>query len=277
MRFASDLVPEGYLGAGARFERATGWSVRIDARFALLPGRDDHAVAPEFELLLGLYRRTSRLKVHRPVEVAEAPPSDVDDDMILDGEDRCVERAEDHDGFEDDDGCPDIDDDRDEVLDIADRCRRDPESWNGFEDDDGCPDVVPDAVTAFGGALEGVSFERNGPALDKRSYKYLDQLAAVLVQYPSVRGRVVVASEAGATPAAEDEDEDGAEEAAARANPGLDLAQARADAIKYYLVARGVSELRIGAVGVDAGGDQEEGMVVRRWLAEFQIRRRDDR
>ncbi len=258
--FASDVQPEGYLGIGARFERATGWNVRVDARFSLLLGRDDHAVAPEFELLLSLYRQRSRAPAaEEPEAELEEEPADLDGDGIPDVDDRCPRREEDFDNFEDDDGCPDIDDDRDEVLDIADKCRLDPETWNGFQDDDGCPDVVPDEVTAISGTLEGVSFETDGPALTRKSYKVLDQVAAVLVQYPSVRGRIVVTSESPGS------------------GPALDLAQARADAVKYYLVARGVSELRLGAVGVDAGGGETEGMVLRRWPAEFQIRRRDTR
>jgi outer membrane protein OmpA-like peptidoglycan-associated protein len=48
--------------------------------------------------------------------------------------------AEDHDQFEDEDGCPDFDNDKDGLFDKVDKCPNDPEDVDGFEDDDGCPD-----------------------------------------------------------------------------------------------------------------------------------------
>ncbi|MEO0811253.1 MAG: OmpA family protein [Myxococcota bacterium] len=50
------------------------------------------------------------------------PDPDLDEDGILDAYDRCVEQAEDHDGFEDWDGCPDLDNDGDGVPDADDEC-----------------------------------------------------------------------------------------------------------------------------------------------------------
>ncbi len=68
------------------------------------------------------------------------PPSDRDGDGLLDAEDRCPDEPEDHDGFGDEDGCPDLDDDADGIPDSADGCPREPEDHDGFEDEDGCPD-----------------------------------------------------------------------------------------------------------------------------------------
>ena len=56
--------------------------------------------------------------------------------------------AEDLDGFQDDDGCPDLDDDTDGVPDRDDRCPREPESFNGVADEDGCPDALQEPGTA---------------------------------------------------------------------------------------------------------------------------------
>ncbi len=72
--------------------------------------------------------------------VPSAMPSDRDQDGIDDRVDKCPEQAEDKDGFEDSDGCPDLDDDGDGVLDTADKCPRAPEDRDGFQDEDGCPD-----------------------------------------------------------------------------------------------------------------------------------------
>ena len=70
---------------------------------------------------------------------------DRDGDGIPDSLDQCPDEPEDHDGFQDDDGCPDPDNDSDGVPDIKDKCPMDPEDRDGFHDDDGCPDSDNDA------------------------------------------------------------------------------------------------------------------------------------
>jgi len=65
---------------------------------------------------------------------------DSDGDGLLDPDDACPKDAEDTDGFEDGDGCPDEDNDRDQIPDTTDRCPEEPEDTDGFEDEDGCPD-----------------------------------------------------------------------------------------------------------------------------------------
>ncbi len=57
----------------------------------------------------------------------------------------CVDKAEDVDGWQDEDGCPDIDNDGDGILDTDDQCANEPEGEpDGFEDEDGCPDLDDD-------------------------------------------------------------------------------------------------------------------------------------
>jgi OmpA-OmpF porin, OOP family len=80
------------------------------------------------------------------------PDKDNDGDTILDADDHCPLQAEDSDGFQDTDGCPDPDNDGDGVEDTRDQCPDKKETMNGFKDDDGCPDEpdkdgdgVPDA------------------------------------------------------------------------------------------------------------------------------------
>ncbi len=72
------------------------------------------------------------------------PDLDNDNDGIPDSIDVCVNLAEDIDGFEDNDGCPDLDNDKDGIKDIDDKCPNKPEDYDGFEDTDGCPDVDND-------------------------------------------------------------------------------------------------------------------------------------
>jgi OmpA-OmpF porin, OOP family len=68
------------------------------------------------------------------------PDPDNDGDGVLDKYDAAPIVPEDRDGFEDEDGVPDPDNDRDGIADDSDRCPLDAETQNGFEDDDGCPD-----------------------------------------------------------------------------------------------------------------------------------------
>ncbi len=62
---------------------------------------------------------------------------DADGDGIEDSKDECAELAEDRDGFQDGDGCPDFDNDDDGVADENDKCPTEKEDVDGFEDDDG--------------------------------------------------------------------------------------------------------------------------------------------
>ncbi|HSG28431.1 MAG TPA: hypothetical protein VLA34_08115, partial [Candidatus Krumholzibacterium sp.] len=73
------------------------------------------------------------------------PDLDNDGDGIKDDVDACPDLAEDFDGFEDEDGCPDLDNDGDGISDVDDRCPSEPEDFDGFEDSDGCPDVLQDS------------------------------------------------------------------------------------------------------------------------------------
>jgi outer membrane protein OmpA-like peptidoglycan-associated protein len=68
------------------------------------------------------------------------PDVDNDGDGVLDANDACPNEPEDRDGFQDEDGCPERDNDGDGITDVADRCPDSPEDLDGFEDDDGCPD-----------------------------------------------------------------------------------------------------------------------------------------
>jgi len=69
---------------------------------------------------------------------------DEDNDGILDDQDACPKAAEDRDGFDDLDGCPDEDNDGDGVADARDGAPNEPEDRDGFADDDGVPDLDND-------------------------------------------------------------------------------------------------------------------------------------
>ena len=72
--------------------------------------------------------------------VFEPNIGDRDGDGIKDDVDNCPGEAEDKDGFEDEDGCPDPDNDRDGIPDEDDECPNDAEDFDGWQDEDGCPE-----------------------------------------------------------------------------------------------------------------------------------------
>lgn len=71
--------------------------------------------------------------------------NDMDRDGIPDASDQCPTQAEDIDGFEDEDGCPDWDNDGDGIADTHDACPNLAEDVDGIEDHDGCPETDADA------------------------------------------------------------------------------------------------------------------------------------
>jgi large repetitive protein len=92
------------------------------------------------------------------------PDRDNDGDGLMDSGDRCPDEAEDVDGFEDGDGCPDRDNDGDGLMDSGDRCPDEAEDVDGFEDGDGCPDPENDGegVAAADDLYDGEPETDNG-------------------------------------------------------------------------------------------------------------------
>jgi hypothetical protein len=72
------------------------------------------------------------------------PDLDNDGDGIPDRVDLAPDLPEDFDGFEDTDGRPELDNDLDGIPDRDDACPNQPEDFDGIDDEDGCPDVVID-------------------------------------------------------------------------------------------------------------------------------------
>ncbi|MBP6835776.1 MAG: OmpA family protein [Kofleriaceae bacterium] len=131
-----------YYGLGATWQASPRWAVRLDGRHGLTAGRVD-PVTSTFEVHLGLGTQWS----WSPTAPPPRPPrlADADADGMPDVDDECPGAAESRNGFEDDDGCPDVADrDGDGQADEVDRCPSDAEVVNGIDDDDGCPDVDDD-------------------------------------------------------------------------------------------------------------------------------------
>ena len=90
--------------------------------------------------------RRSGPRSQQPVRAQlERGTCDPDEDGINNAADGCDNQAEDPDGFQDSDGCPEPDNDSDGLNDTVDNCDNQAEDADGFEDSDGCPEAGPDA------------------------------------------------------------------------------------------------------------------------------------
>jgi hypothetical protein len=142
-----DLDGQVHVGAGVKRRLEAGWGVRLDVRALFPPSSKDEFAALDGELLVSAYRTFGRRAAAAapPPEVgAVGPTADADGDAVPDDVDACPHEPEDRDGWEDDDGCPDLDDDGDGVRDHLDACPRAAEDLDGWQDDDGCPDLDDD-------------------------------------------------------------------------------------------------------------------------------------
>ena len=163
------------------------------------------------------------------------PDVDNDKDGIPDGFDQCPNAAEDMDGFEDEDGCPDPDNDKDGVLDKDDKCPKEPETINGYKDEDGCPDSGPSKVKIERGQiviLEKVYFEKAKVRIDAKSYNLLDQVALTIKAHADFKIRI-----------------EGYTDSQGKVDTNIKLSQSRADAVREYLISRGIAADRLSAAG----------------------------
>ena len=187
---------------------------------------------------------------------------DEDGDGIASPSDRCPDQPEDPDGFLDRDGCPDPDNDADGIPDLRDRCPDEQEDVDGHEDLDGCRDSDNDADGLDDQAddcpeVAGVKEARGCPSyprvrvtgdrlwlaepvllggpqegLPQATAGLLDEVAQVLLDRPRLTLEVQ-----GHT------DSQGEEEA------NLLWSQEQAEAVRVYLVRKGVPATRLTARG----------------------------
>jgi outer membrane protein OmpA-like peptidoglycan-associated protein len=170
------------------------------------------------------------------------PEGDNDNDGVPDVSDRCPKQPEDKDGFDDDDGCPDEDNDGDGILDAKDQCPDEPETVNGYQDLDGCPDQGVQGgpkLTAAEVDLQGerVDFAGRSDNLTRAAQQTLDVVASIMKANPRVRFRIEV----------------GVEESSARKKDKTadqNLTQRRADAVRQYLMSKGVDAPQLDATGL---------------------------
>jgi outer membrane protein OmpA-like peptidoglycan-associated protein len=190
---------------------------------------------------------------------AGCPDTDDDKDGVADRVDICPHQAEDFDKFEDEDGCPDPDNDGDGVMDKVDACV----DVKGVIENRGCPDVDTDGdsvvdrldncpteagspknngcrnkqlATLEAGRiriLDQVYFKLNKAIIESRSFPLLDNVAKILVDHPEIALMRV----------------DGHTDSQGDDASNMTLSQNRANAVRDYLVKKGIDTKRLQPQG----------------------------
>jgi len=184
---------------------------------------------------------------------------DPDKDNVIGAADQCPDQPEDLDSFEDGNGCPDPDNDGDTVLDADDECRDVPgvPVMKGCPDPDrdgdtvvdrldNCPDEPgmvehqgckkKELVKIVDGKLEIldiVYFALDAAVIQQRSFPLLDNVARVLTAQPKIT-KVRV---------------EGHTDDLGNDDYNKKLSQRRADAVRAYLINKGIDAGRLEAVG----------------------------
>jgi|GEM_PF-632151 len=158
------------------------------------------------------------------------PDPDNDGDGIPDVNDDCPNHAEDMDGWQDADGCPDVDNDGDGILDKDDKCPSVAENFNGFEDADGCPDeTAGPCIPVFA----YINFKFNTAEISGADpVPILEDVARIMRETPNMKLKIT-----------------GHTDAIGGDQYNMKLSMRRSEAIKDYLVKRGVSADRLSTDG----------------------------
>jgi OOP family OmpA-OmpF porin len=269
---AKETNPVFHVGVGLKYRTGNSdWTIRGDLRL-LIPPSSKGGVTQDIEALVSINKEFGRKKPKKeappptpkavdddpdhdgikgaadkcPNEAEDfdgfqdadgCPDLDNDGDGIPDKDDKCPNEAEDKDGFQDADGCPDPDNDGDGIPDAVDKCPNEPETVNGYQDEDGCPDTIPDKVKQFTGAIQGISFKVSSAELAPASTVTLDKALAVLVEFKDVRLEI------------QGHTDDQPIGKGGKFADNQALSQARAESVKAYFVKKGVDESRLSAKG----------------------------
>ena len=276
-----DIDPVGHLGGGLKYHVNRWIALRADARgYIGAQAKQWPGTAGHFEALLGVsltlnrarskptpdpdpdrdgFRADDRCPNEAGVAPDGCPERDADGDGFMDRTDKCPQesgvapdgcpaRDTDGDSFTDEvdtcpavagvapDGCPLLDTDGDSILDKDDKCIQEPETRNGYEDTDGCPDEVPRSVKQYTGVIQGIYFDFNKDTIRKNSAPTLNTTAQVFQEFPDLKVEIT-----------------GHADGIGSREYNIQLSERRAEAVKRYLVGKGIAEARINTRG--AGPD----------------------
>jgi outer membrane protein OmpA-like peptidoglycan-associated protein len=154
-----------------------------------------------------------------PMENRGCPWPDTDGDGLLDKNDGCPQLA----GPKENGGCPYKDSDSDGLLDKDDDCPNTP----GPKSNKGCPVIEKEVIEVLKTAFDNLEFEVAKDVILAGSFTSLDELAGVLMKKPTWKLEI-----SGHTDNAGDDESN------------LILSKKRAEAVKNYLVSKGIVSTR---------------------------------
>jgi outer membrane protein OmpA-like peptidoglycan-associated protein len=171
------------------------------------------------------------------------PVPDTDNDGINDDNDKCPTVP----GTERYQGCPVPDSDNDGINDEEDNCPK----LAGTAANHGCPEVDASTQSKVDMMAKSISWSTaNGYTLSTKSNKSLDQVANMLTADPNLK--VTISAHTSTT-----------------GDAAKTLSQNRADAVKSYLVSKGVNESQVEAKGY--GGEQPIGTGAKNQRVEIKL------
>lgn len=147
---------------------------------------------------------------------------DADNDGITDAEDACPLAN----GPASMKGCPDSDGDG--IADKDDKCPK----VAGVASNDGCPEIKEETKKVFEQALKGIQFEPGKDVIKKTSYGILDNVVKIMKENPSYLLEIN-----GHTDSQGDDAKN------------MTLSQKRAEAVRNYLVSKGIETSRLTPKG----------------------------
>ncbi|MFT3911173.1 MAG: OmpA family protein [Ferruginibacter sp.] len=152
------------------------------------------------------------------------PIPDTDGDGINDEVDKCPSVK----GFARYNGCPIPDTDGDGVNDEEDKCPSRP----GPASNQGCPEIAKEVIEKINFAAKNIFFATGSAKLLPKSFKSLNEVAALLVKDESLMINI-----------------DGYTDNTGKPEKNQTLSEQRAASVKAYLVSKGLAETRATATG----------------------------
>ncbi len=152
------------------------------------------------------------------------PIPDTDGDGINDENDKCIDQA----GFARYGGCPVPDGDGDGINDEEDACP----TVAGIASNKGCPEIAKAVIDKINYAAKNIFFNTGSSQLLAKSYKPLAEVVKIMSENPDLKLNV-----------------DGHTDNSGKADKNQTLSENRAEAVKAYLVSKGVEESRLTAAG----------------------------